>query len=136
MGVGTFRPVAAERPDAHRLHAEAFEIGYDTVSLLNGVREAGGRIWAIGTTVCRALESAVDTEGHFVPRRGETDLFIYPPYRFRGVDCLVTNFHLPRSSLLMLVAAFAGHNLTLDAYHHAIRERYRFYSYGDAMVIV
>jgi S-adenosylmethionine:tRNA ribosyltransferase-isomerase len=136
VGVGTFRPVAAERPDAHRLPPEAFEIGDDTVALLNDVRASGGRVWAVGTTVCRSLESAVDPEGHFVAHRGETDLFIYPPYRFRGVDCLVTNFHLPRSSLLMLVAAFAGHGLTLHAYRHAIRERYRFYSYGDAMVVV
>jgi S-adenosylmethionine:tRNA ribosyltransferase-isomerase len=136
VGVGTFRPVAADRPEAHRLHAEAFEIGDTAAGLLNDTRAEGGRIWAVGTTVCRALESVVDPEGYFGSRRGETDLFIYPPYEFRGVDCLLTNFHLPRSSLLMLVAAFAGHELTLHAYRHAIRERYRFYSYGDAMVVM
>ena len=136
VGVGTFRPVAADRPEEHELHAEAFEVGDAAAAALNQVRECGGRIWAIGTTVCRALESAVDREGGFRALRGETDLFIYPPYRFRRVDRLVTNFHLPRSSLLMLVAAFAGRELTLHAYRHAVRERYRFYSYGDAMVVL
>jgi S-adenosylmethionine:tRNA ribosyltransferase-isomerase len=136
VGVGTFRPVAADRPEEHRLEAEVFEISEAASGVLNEVRAAGGRIWAIGTTVCRALESAVDARGCFEAARGETDLFIYPPYRFRGVDRLVTNFHLPRSSLLMLVTAFAGHELTLRAYRHAVRERYRFYSYGDAMVVL
>lgn len=136
VGVGTFRPVAAERPDEHRLSSEIFEIDERAGALLDEVRAGGGRIWAIGTTVCRALESAVDADGSFRRVKGETDLFIFPPYRFRAVDHLVTNFHLPRSSLLMLVAAFAGHESTLHAYRHAVRRRYRFYSYGDAMAVL
>jgi S-adenosylmethionine:tRNA ribosyltransferase-isomerase len=136
VGVGTFRPVAAAHPAEHSLHAESFCLSESATRVLNEVRTGGGRVWAVGTTVCRALESAVDERRVFSPIEGETDLFIYPPFQFRAVDRLLTNFHLPRSSLLMLVAALAGHGLTLDAYEHAVRERYRFYSYGDAMLVL
>lgn len=135
VGVGTFRPVSAERPEDHEMHAEWYRIGSQAARTLNEVREAGGRIWAVGTTSVRTLESAIGTSGRFQAREGWTDLFIRPPYEFRAVDALVTNFHLPRSSLLMLVSALAGREHMLAAYEHAVRERYRFYSYGDAMVI-
>jgi len=118
------------------MHDEEYDVGDAAARTLNRVREAGGRVWAVGTTVTRTLETVADPEGRFRPGRGSTDLFIHPPYRFRGVDRLLTNFHLPRSSLIMLVSAFAGHDLTLRAYRHAAEEGYRFYSYGDAMVVL
>lgn len=135
VGVGTFRPVTAERPDEHELHAERYAVSAGAAEALNEVRKAGGRIWAIGTTSVRTLETVCGADGRFAPDEGWTDLFIRPGYEFRGVDALVTNFHLPRSSLLMLVAAFAGRERVLAAYRHAVEQRYRFYSYGDAMVI-
>ena len=144
VGFGTFRPVTAERIDEHEVAPEAYSFSPAAAQALNETRAAGGRVFAVGTTSCRVLETvaagagvgaAVAAGGPFEPGRGWTNLFIRPPYTFRAVDALVTNFHLPRSSLLMLVAAFAGRGLTLEAYAHAIRERYRFYSYGDAMVI-
>ncbi len=136
VGVGTFRPVAAERPEEHELEAEWFRLDDDAAAALNETRERGGRVWAVGTTVCRTLETVVDPDGRFRAGEGWSDLFIHPPFRFAGVDRLLTNFHLPRSSLLMLVCAFAGRDLALRAYEHAVRERYRFYSYGDAMAIL
>lgn len=136
VGIGTFRPVDAERPEEHDMHEEEYEVSPEAAATLNRVREAGGRVWAVGTTVTRTLETVAGDDGRFRPTRGRTDLFIHPPHRFRGVDRLLTNFHLPRSSLLMLVSAFAGHGLTLRAYRHAVREGYRFYSYGDAMVVL
>lgn len=136
VGVGTFRPVSATRVSEHELHAERYVFSASAADSLNAVRAAGGRIWAVGTTVVRTLETVVDDRGSFAPSSGSTDLFIHPPHRFRGVDGLVTNFHLPRSSLLMLVAAFAGRERVLAAYAHAIREGYRFYSYGDAMAVL
>ncbi len=151
VGFGTFRPVTAERIDEHEVAPEAYSFSSSAAAALNATRAAGGRVFAVGTTSCRVLETVVaragagagvsaagagvSSGGPFAPGRGWTNLFIRPPYTFRAVDALVTNFHLPRSSLLMLVAAFAGRELTLAAYAHAIRERYRFYSYGDAMVI-
>lgn len=135
VGIGTFRPVDAERPEDHELHAERYSVSDDAAASLNAVREGGGRIWAVGTTSVRTLETVCDETGRFEPGDGWTDLFIRPGYDFRGVDALVTNFHLPRSSLLMLVSAFAGRERVLAAYRHAVERRYRFYSYGDAMVI-
>ena len=143
VGFGTFRPVTADRIDEHEVAPEAYSFSASAAAALNATRAAGGRVFAVGTTSCRVLETVVARRagggasggGPFEAGRGWTDLFIRPPYAFRAVDALVTNFHLPRSSLLMLVAAFAGRELTLEAYAHAIRERYRFYSYGDAMVI-
>lgn len=136
VGIGTFRPVGAARVEEHELEEEAFRLGAEAASALNESRRGGGKIWAVGTTVCRALETACDESGRFSATGGWTGLFIRPPYRFRGVDALVTNFHLPRSSLLMLVSAFAGRELTRRAYEHAVRGEYRFYSYGDAMAIL
>ena len=135
VGVGTFRPVSADRAEDHELHSEWYRIESEAAQTLNNVRDNGGRIWAVGTTSVRTLESALINDGRFQAQEGWTDLFIRPPYKFKAVDGLVTNFHLPRSSLLMLVSALAGRERTLAAYEHAVGEGYRFYSYGDAMVI-
>jgi S-adenosylmethionine:tRNA ribosyltransferase-isomerase len=136
VGPGTFKPVETEHPADHRMHPERYEIPSRLAALLEVVREQGGRVWAVGTTVVRALESAADPSGVVRAGAGETSLMITPGYSFRVVDRLVTNFHLPRSTLLMLVSAFAGRELTLAAYRHAVAQQYRFYSYGDAMVII
>lgn len=135
VGVGTFRPVEAEWPDQHVLHPERFRVSPRAAGELNAARSGGGRVWAVGTTTARALETVVDEEGGFHPGEGWTELFLRPPHVFLGVDGLLTNFHLPRSSLLMLVAAFGGLDEVLAAYAHAVEERYRFYSYGDAMLV-
>jgi S-adenosylmethionine:tRNA ribosyltransferase-isomerase len=134
VGAGTFQPLRSEEVEAHRMHAERYEVPRDTVEAIEAAHAAGGRVLAVGTTSLRALESAA-RDGALRARSGETDLFIYPGFRFRVVDRLLTNFHLPRSSLLMLVAAFAGLDNIRRAYAHAIAERYRFFSYGDAMLI-
>lgn len=134
VGLGTFKPVTAERVEDHRMHAEWGEVPADVCARLNAARAAGGRIVSVGTTTTRLLESAANAE--IRPFLGETDIFIYPGYRFKAIDALVTNFHLPRSTLLMLVSAFTGSELIMRAYEAAIRERYRFYSFGDAMLIL
>jgi S-adenosylmethionine:tRNA ribosyltransferase-isomerase len=136
IGIGTFRPVDAPVPSAHALHAEPYAVSRDAARTLNEARERGGSVWAVGTTAARTLETIVTDKGRFTAGAGWTELFIYPPYDFRAVDRLLTNFHLPRSSLLMLVAAFAGYEPTMKAYEHAKRVRYRFYSYGDAMLVL
>lgn len=135
VGIGTFRPMAASRLSQHRMHREWCEVSAETAADVRATKQAGGRIVAVGTTTTRTLESAACAEGSSA-WQGATDLFIRPPYRFRTVDALLTNFHLPRSTLLVLVAAFAGRELILRTYQAAIRERYRFYSYGDAMLIM
>ncbi len=135
VGVGTFRPVDVERVEEHRMHSEWYEIPEGSARLLNRARTAGRRVWAVGTTSARTLEAAILEDGTFARTRGWTDLFIRPPYRFKAVNGLLTNFHLPRSSLLMLVAALAGRDRVMEAYRHAIRAGYRFYSYGDAMLV-
>ncbi|MDT7780736.1 MAG: S-adenosylmethionine:tRNA ribosyltransferase-isomerase [Acidobacteriota bacterium] len=135
VGYGTFAPVRADDLGEHRVAAEHFEIGCAAAAEINATRERGGRVVAVGTTTVRALESAADEERRIRAGRGETELTITPGYEFRAVDALLTNFHLPRSSLLVLVSAFAGRELVLDAYRHAVGERYRFYSYGDCMLI-
>jgi S-adenosylmethionine:tRNA ribosyltransferase-isomerase len=132
VGAGTFLPVKSEDSADHRMHAEWGRLDAATTGALNAARAAGRRIVAIGTTSLRLLESAADADGRLRPFEGETDIFITPGYRFRAVDVLFTNFHLPRSTLLMLVSAFAGRERTLAAYAHAIAAGYRFYSYGDA----
>ena len=132
VGAGTFQPVRSERLADHRMHSEWFEVGAETVEAIRATQAAGGRIVAAGTTALRALESAARS-GALRPTTGETDLFITPGYGFRVVDRLLTNFHLPRSTLLMLVSAFAGHAHVMALYRHAIESRYRFFSYGDAM---
>jgi S-adenosylmethionine:tRNA ribosyltransferase-isomerase len=135
VGAGTFLPVKAEDTSAHRMHAEWGEITAETVSALNAVRAAGGRLVAVGTTALRLLETAAAGDGRIAPFAGETDLFIVPGYRFKVADLLLTNFHLPRSTLFMLVAAFCGLDAMQQAYAHAIRHGYRFYSYGDACLL-
>ena len=136
VGPGTFKPVEEEDFTRHPMHPERFEIPEAAAEAVARTRAAGGRIWAVGSTVVRALESAADQDGTLRTGAAETRLLIAPGYRFRVVDRLVTNFHLPRSTLLLLVAAFAGYDLTRAAYRHAVERRYRFYSYGDAMAIV
>ena len=136
VGPGTFKPVEVENPLEHPMHPERYEISPRLAALVEVVREQGGRVWAIGTTVVRALESAADGRGVVRAGTGETSLMITPGYRFKVVDRLLTNFHLPRSTLLMLVSAFAGRELIQAAYAHAVARRYRFYSYGDAMVVL
>ena len=135
VGLGTFRPVKAERVDEHVMHAEHFILDRKTADEINARRRAGGRIVAVGTTSCRVLESVADRDGVVHPMEGETQIFIYPGYRFRAVDALFTNFHLPESTLIMLVSALAGKELTMAAYLEAVKERYRFFSFGDAMFI-
>ena len=135
VGAGTFQPVETEDLAAHRMHAEWYRIPGETVAAIGAARARGGRIVAVGTTSLRALESAADDAGSVRAGEGETRLFITPGYRFRVVERLLTNFHLPKSTLLMLVSAFAGHDNIRAAYAHAIRERYRFFSYGDAMLL-
>jgi S-adenosylmethionine:tRNA ribosyltransferase-isomerase len=136
VGVGTFRPVEVEDPSDHVMHTEAFQIPVRTAEAVNRCRTTGGKVWAVGTTVVRTLESSFGSDGRVRPGPGETRLFVRPPYRFRVVDHLITNFHLPRSTLLMLVAAFAGYDRIREAYEAAMEKGYRFYSYGDAMAIV
>ncbi len=135
VGLGTFRPISTERLHEHRMHSEWCEVTESTVRSIQAARQRGGRVVAVGTTSVRTLESASST-GTLQPWRGATSLFIRPPYEFRCVDAVLTNFHLPRSTLLVLVSAFAGIDAVKDAYSDAIRQRYRFYSYGDAMLIV
>jgi S-adenosylmethionine:tRNA ribosyltransferase-isomerase len=136
VGPGTFKPVDTDDPAEHPMHEEQYHIPADTARLLNGARTRGSDVWAVGTTVVRALESAADDTGEVQPGTRQTRLLITPGHAFRATDHLVTNFHLPRSTLLMLVAAFAGYDLVMAAYRHAVAARYRFYSYGDAMVIL
>jgi len=136
VGLGTFRPVAVENLAEHQMHSEWCDLPATAVTGMKEARTAQGRIVAVGTTSLRTLESAAAVHGPLQPWQGETRLFIRPPYTFRAVDALVTNFHLPKSTLLMLVSAFAGGDLIRHAYEEAIRERYRFFSYGDAMLIL
>lgn len=136
VGPGTFKPVEAEEIRAHVMHPERYQVPVALADAIRATRAAGGRVWAVGTTVVRALESAAAGSGLVRAGQGETRLMITPGYRFQVVDRLITNFHLPRSTLLMLVAAFAGMDVMRAAYAHAIAARYRFYSYGDAMVVV
>lgn len=134
VGAGTFAPVRVADPAWHRMHEERCIVPLDTVTIAKRTRANGGRVVAVGTTVVRALETAA-ASGELTPFEGETDVFIYPGFRFRAVDALLTNFHLPRSTLLMLVCAFAGTDRVLAAYRHAVAGRYRFFSYGDAMFV-
>ncbi|HUI84023.1 MAG TPA: tRNA preQ1(34) S-adenosylmethionine ribosyltransferase-isomerase QueA [Candidatus Binatia bacterium] len=137
IGLGTFQPVRVSTVEEHRLHSEWFEIPQDTARRIQLAREQGRRIVAVGTTTVRTLEFAVrqDPEGRITAQRGEADLFIYPGFGFRVIGAMLTNFHLPKSTLLMLVSAFAGRQRILHAYKHAVRQRYRFYSYGDCMFV-
>ncbi len=138
VGAGTFQPVRSDNLDDHKMHSERFQIDQSCARAITEARQKGGRVFAVGTTSLRTLESAAarqDSQGRLTPCQGETDLFIRPGYDFRIVDGLITNFHLPKSTLLMLVSAFAGYETIRAAYAHAIAERYRFFSYGDAMLL-
>ena len=135
VGLGTFRPVKAEEITEHHMHSEFCMISGQTAQLLNETKKNGGRIVCVGTTSCRTLESLAAEDGTFAERSAWTDIFIYPGYRFRAMDALITNFHLPESTLIMLVSAFTGYDFTMRAYREAVKERYRFFSFGDAMFI-
>lgn len=136
IGLDTFRPVKVETVSAHKMHSEWYSVSEATARRIKETKEAGGRVIAVGTTVTRCLEASALVGGTVRAGSGSTDLFIYPGYRFRVIDALITNFHLPRSTLLMLVSAFVGRERLLDAYRTAVRERYRFFSFGDAMLII
>jgi len=135
VGAGTFQPLRSERVEDHVMHREWLNVGAELVEKIRRTRAAGGRVIAVGTTVVRALEAAL-RDGEVRPFAGETQIFIFPGYRIRSIDALITNFHLPESTLLMLVSSFAGREAILDAYRHAVAQRYRFFSYGDAMLIL
>ena len=135
VGLGTFRPVKAARLEDHKMHSEYYSISEESAHRINAVKERGGRVIAVGTTSVRTLESAADQEGRVKEQSGNTDIFIYPGYRFRCVDALITNFHLPESTLLMLISAFMGKEQALEVYRLAVQEKYRFFSFGDAMFI-
>jgi S-adenosylmethionine:tRNA ribosyltransferase-isomerase len=136
IGPGTFKPVEVDDLADHPMHAEAYRVSDQAAALINARRQAGGRVWAVGTTVVRTLETVAAPDGTIRSGAGDTSLFIRPPYSFRAVDRLLTNFHLPRSTLLMLVCAFGGYERVMRAYGEAIEKRYRFYSYGDAMAVI
>ena len=136
VGLGTFRPVKAEEITDHHMHAELCMISAETAEILNRTKAAGGRIICVGTTSCRTLESLVNADGSFEAKSKWTEIFIYPGYTFRAMDGLITNFHLPESTLVMLVSAFAGRENVLNAYKQAVDEKYRFFSFGDAMLII
>lgn len=135
VGLGTFRPVKAEEVTEHHMHSELCMMTAETANMLNETKRNGGRIICVGTTSCRTLESLVNDDGTFEAKSGWTDIFIYPGYTFKAMDALVTNFHLPESTLVMLVSAFAGREHVLNAYEEAVKQRYRFFSFGDAMFV-
>ncbi len=136
VGLGTFRPVKEEEITDHKMHAEHYELSAETAAVINRTRARGGRVIAVGTTSCRTLESVGLTDGVVQPADGWTEIFIYPGYQFKVLDGLITNFHLPESTLIMLVSAFAGYEQTMAAYRHAVEDKYRFFSFGDAMLIL
>ena len=136
VGLGTFRPVKAEEITEHTMHSEFYSVAPEEADKINAAKAAGGRIVCVGTTSCRTLESAVDSEGKLQAGEGDTEIFIYPGYSFQMMDVLITNFHLPESTLLMLVSALAGKEQVMAAYKEAVRERYRFFSFGDAMLVL
>lgn len=136
VGLGTFRPVKVDEITDHHMHSEFFQIDEEAAEKINRAKESGHRVICVGTTSCRTVESAADETGHLQACSGWTEIFIYPGYKFKVLDCLITNFHLPESTLIMLVSALAGREPVLAAYKEAVRERYRFFSFGDAMLIV
>ncbi|MDE7030101.1 MAG: S-adenosylmethionine:tRNA ribosyltransferase-isomerase, partial [Lachnospiraceae bacterium] len=135
VGLGTFRPVKEENLLNHHMHAECYQVTQEAADLINSTKQAGGRVICVGTTSCRTIESAAGPDGKVVAGSGDTEIFIYPGYRFKVLDNLITNFHLPESTLIMLVSALAGRGNVLSAYRTAVEERYRFFSFGDAMLI-
>ena len=136
VGLGTFRPVKEENVLEHHMHSEYYEVSAEAAEKINRTKEKGGRVICVGTTSARTIESAVDEDGRLAACSGNTEIFIYPGYRFKVLDCLLTNFHLPESTLIMLVSALAGRERVLAAYEEAVRERYRFFSFGDAMLVL
>ena len=136
VGLGTFRPVKAEEISEHHMHSELCMISEETARVINETKASGGRVICVGTTSCRTLESLAEEDGTFRASSKETEIFIYPGYKFKAMDGLITNFHLPESTLVMLVSAFAGRENVLSAYNEAVKEKYRFFSFGDAMMIV
>lgn len=136
VGLGTFRPVKVDDVNNHHMHTEWYEVNAEAADIINETKKNGGRVICVGTTSCRTVESVADENGHLSPKTGETDIFIYPGYEFKIMDGLITNFHLPESTLVMLVSAFAGKDQVLSAYETAVKERYRFFSFGDAMLII
>ena len=135
VGLGTFRPVKVEDVTEHHMHSEFYQIEEEAAEKINRAKESGGRVICVGTTSCRTIESAADENGHLKACSGWTEIFIYPGYQFKVLDCLITNFHLPESTLIMLISALAGREHVLAAYEEAVKERYRFFSFGDAMFI-
>ncbi len=135
VGLGTFRPVKVEDVTEHKMHSEYYQVTKEAADLINGTKAAGGRVICVGTTSCRTIESAADENGIVQAGADNTEIFIYPGYRFKVLDCLITNFHLPESTLIMLVSALAGKEHVMKAYEEAVRERYRFFSFGDAMFV-
>lgn len=136
VGLGTFRPVKEEEITDHVMHSEYYIMDEQTAEQINSTRKNGGKVWAVGTTACRTLETIADENGNVQPQSGWTDIFIYPGYRFKAVDHLITNFHLPESTLMMLISAFATREMIMEAYRQAIEEEYRFFSFGDSMMIL
>jgi S-adenosylmethionine:tRNA ribosyltransferase-isomerase len=136
VGLGTFRPVKVDNILEHTMHSEYFDVSDESAEVINSTKEAGGKIICVGTTSTRTLESIADLKGSIIPGSGWTDIFIYPGYEFKVVDALITNFHLPESTLLMLVSALAGRENVINAYNEAVKEKYRFFSFGDAMLII
>lgn len=135
VGLGTFRPVKADNIEEHHMHSEHYHLPAETADLINKTKQNGGRVFAVGTTCCRTLESVASFRGEICEDDGWTDIFIYPGYKFKCIDCLITNFHLPESTLIMLVSAFCGYDNTMNAYDVAVKEKYRFFSLGDSMLI-
>ena len=135
VGLGTFRPVKADNIEEHHMHSEHYHLSAETADLINRTKQNGGRVFAVGTTCCRTLESVASFRGEIREDDGWTDIFIYPGYEFKCIDCLITNFHLPESTLIMLVSAFCGYDNTMNAYKVAVEEKYRFFSLGDSMLI-
>ena len=135
VGLGTFTPVKEENIEDHKMHSEYYEIGSDACNIINETKKNGGKVFCVGTTSCRTVESAADENGYLVPKKGITDIFIYPGYKFKVLDNLITNFHLPESTLLMLISALATREMIMDTYKIAVEQKYRFFSFGDAMLI-
>lgn len=136
VGLGTFRPVKVDDVNNHHMHTEWYEVNAEAAEIINETKRNGGRVICVGTTSCRTIESVADENGYMKAKTGETDIFIYPGYKFKVMDGLITNFHLPESTLVMLVSAFAGKENVLAAYETAVKERYRFFSFGDAMILI
>lgn len=136
VGLGTFRPVKVDDVNNHHMHTEWYEVNTEAADIINETKKNGGRVICVGTTSCRTIESVADDNGYMKAKTGETDIFIYPGYKFKVMDGLITNFHLPESTLVMLVSAFAGKENVLSAYETAVKEKYRFFSFGDAMILI